>query len=268
MIEILKRIFAAIIKALEEKETIFDNEKNQSVKVTKSPVQPKGGTKELNTKLDATKPAPKPVVLPDVKKPLVKKKQVDLAIVVGHNSYAQGASFNLDFRTYPKGPRSEFQFHSVVSKYIKEQCDASGHINTHIIFRDVKTDVEGAYKRAEALGCDLLIELHYNAFNEKASGTETLASYRTDDVNFATVVQKHLCVAFNRTGMSRGVKSIPQNQNGGYAVHRLIRVPNCLTEAFFGDNRAEATFAWENKTTYANALRNAVLEYARKEKMI
>jgi hypothetical protein len=129
-------------------------------------------------------------------------------------------------------------------------------------FRD-GVGIAGAYKKANALKPDACIELHYNAFNKVALGTETLCTVDSKDQGFAKIVHKNICVVFERGGMSRGVKVLPRSARGGGNIYAMPAYSNCLVEPFFGDNPSEAKLAQDKQSAYAKCLIYSFVEWSR-----
>lgn len=197
--------------------------------------------------------SPQPTDIPDL--PLPTSGGLALGIIVGHTKTAPGAAL--------KGTgMNEYQYNSQVADLIKKNAPAWMKVN--IIYRD-KLGISGAYAKAALLGCDVVIELHFNAYNGVVYGTETLCTQDADDVDFAHLVQKATCSVFNRNGMSRGVKVISASARGGGNVHAFKQGPNCLVEPFFGDNPKEVDLALKHKENYAKALIRAVEMHAKKK---
>jgi N-acetylmuramoyl-L-alanine amidase len=133
-----------------------------------------------------------------------------------------------------------------------------------IILRD-GIGISGAYRVARELKCDAVIELHFNAFNGKASGTETLCTVNDKDKKFAKLVQVAMCKVFDRkpgNAGDRGVKVISRSDRGGGNVYGIEQAANCLVEPFFGDNYNEAKMALECFDSYAKCLLDATKQWA------
>lgn len=176
-----------------------------------------------------------------------------IAVIVGHEARAPGATF--------VGPKykHEYDYNTKLATRMKELGDMVG-IKTHIIFRD-GVGIAGAYNRMKALKPDCCIELHFNAFNGVASGTETLCTTDLNDKAFAGVVQKNMCQAFKRNGLSRGVKVLSRSARGGGNIYAAGSIANCLVEPFFGDNKQEAELAELHFEDYARSLVAACQEW-------
>ncbi len=187
------------------------------------------------------------------------RRQIKLGIIVGHDSKAQGAEM-------PDGT-SEYKFNSEVAELMAKECVRVGAIVPVIIKRD-GTDIAGTYKQAEDSKCDAVIELHFNAFNGTASGSEVLSTPDSNDIDFAQIILNAVCSVFERQGSSRGIKTLSRSGRGGGNVHGFPNGTNCLVEPFFGDNPREANMAMARKADYASGLVNAVLVWARKRNLV
>lgn len=170
-----------------------------------------------------------------------------LGIIVGHTKRSPGASFALG--------GNEYDYNSMIARDAKAYADINfGKVlETHVIYRD-SVGIEGAYDKAKKLGCDVVIELHFNAFNKKVSGTETLCTPDIGDAALAQAMQEMQCKVFNRKGMSRGVKQLARNARGAKNVYSFPTGYNCLVEPFFGDNPTEAKLADKKREEYAEGL--------------
>jgi len=185
------------------------------------------------------------------------KGRVKLAVIVGHEKKAQGAVMAQPFN------KSEYEFNTMVAKAMHKYASTlNSEVEVEIIFRD-GLGISGAYARARQLLCDAVIELHFNAFNGKVVGTETLTTPDSSDMDFAHIVQKKMCEVFGRDGQSRGVKAISKSARGGGNVHSFPGGVNCLVEPFFGDTHSEASLAMNRLDEYAEALVQAVVLWGR-----
>ncbi len=178
-----------------------------------------------------------------------------LVVVVGHEKKAPGADFALG--------ASEYQFNSDIAARMKIYAAAKfPNLRVEIIFRD-GIGIGGAYRKASALTPDACIELHFNAYNNQASGSETLSSVDAEDQRFAGIIHNHVCKVFERPGKSRGVKVLSRSGRGGQSLYSLPGSANCLVEPFFGDNMSEAKFADAHRGEYAAGLIDGVIEWCK-----
>ena len=184
------------------------------------------------------------------------------AIIVGHEKKAQGANLASPFNT------SEYEYNSEVARHMVDYIkNEKLPIDPVVIFRD-GIGIQGTYAKAEKEKCDLALELHFNAFNGSATGSECLCSADSRDQELAALVLRGVCDIFQRQGLSRGIKVIPRSDRGGINVNSFPGGANCLIEPFFGDNHAEAQMAVSKKKAYAQALVDAVMLWARKKNIV
>jgi N-acetylmuramoyl-L-alanine amidase len=178
-----------------------------------------------------------------------------LVVVVGHERKAPGAAFALG--------GNEYHYNSEVASKMKSYADQKyPNMKVEVVFRD-GVGISGAYKKAKALNPDACIELHYNAFNKQAFGTETLTSVEDKDQKFAKIIQAKCCEVFERHGQSRGLKVLSRGGRGGQSLYGMPGSANCLVEPFFGDNPDEAKLAQDKQEAYAHGLVDAFNEWAK-----
>ena len=207
----------------------------------------KRGTVEPKAKVEQVK---EQVVLP--------KKKVGLAIIIGHEKAAQGAS------SVAPLSMSEYLFNTkIIAPLIQEEAKKF-QIETRIFLRDNSSI--GAVGAAASLWAKRFdkacaIELHFNSANGHASGSETLYdTNESDNKIFAESVQAKMCHALSRAGKAnRGAKLT----NTGRGAHNLtsVKFTGCLVEPFFGDVKSECELILANKERYAVALVGACRDY-------
>jgi hypothetical protein len=181
-----------------------------------------------------------------------------VVLLVGHEKKAGGA--NLNHSAF----KNEYAYNTKTAEMAKEYAaEKFPNMKVHIIFRD-GVGRSGALAKARDLKPDATIELHFNAANAKAIGTETLCSVEQKDRELAEIVQRKVCLVFGRGGMSRGVKAIPRGARGGENVYLMPGYANCLIEPFFGDTKTEADMAVAKHKQYACALVEAMMEWCKK----
>lgn len=181
-------------------------------------------------------------------------RKISLGIVVGHTKAAQGAVMAAPYKV------SEYVYNSEIAKLVQKYAPSGMEVD--ILYRD-KGGISGAYAEARAEKCDCVIELHFNAANGKAFGTETLVSSESVDKQFGQIIQDALEPVFGRVNNGKGDRGlIVDPSRGGASVRAFKGAANCLTEAFFGDNPSEAKMAMERKDEYAKAIISGVLEWA------
>lgn len=118
-----------------------------------------------------------------------------LAIVVGHTRSSPGAQGKAP--PLPRNPdtaRYEYTWNSELAEMIKQRAEASG-IRCSVFFRD-SGGITGAYARVRQWRPGATVELHFNAFNERARGPKPCSRflarvhgrrhYRTSSSRFTT----------------------------------------------------------------------------------
>ena len=189
--------------------------------------------------------------------------QGHLVIVVGHSSDAQGA------RSTAPLNRSEFEYNSDIAARAKAY--AKPELTVDVVFRPQRgfAGIRAAYEEVSSLEPDAAIELHFNAFNGKVKGTETLYADSEDvsdlyERELAQVYQDNICKLFRRRGrQDRGLKKRPRTtrERGWYNVNQTTLFPTILLEPFFGDEPDEAQAALDNAQAYAECLIDSFEEW-------
>lgn len=180
-------------------------------------------------------------------------------VIVGHEKKAQGAVFG-------KSKISEYQFNKQIAAMIVAACELRA-VKCVVQLRD-GVGITGAYKEILKQKPDAIIELHFNAFNGKATGTQTLCTTNLNDIAFANHIHAEVCACFGRKGLSRGVTGISRDSRGGGNVYAAGDTPNCLIEPFFGDNSSEENLAMINKEKYALSIVSGFIDWAVSVKLL
>ncbi len=180
-----------------------------------------------------------------------------LTIVVGHTNNARGA-----VATAPLS-QTEFDYNSDLAQRIQTFGTSKGY-KVDIVLRQQPgaRGIRLAYEEVSDYEPDAAIELHFNAFNGKVRGTETLYADTEDtpgvfELEFANIIQHKMVRVFNRRGrLNRGIKSRPRTtrERGWYNVNQTTAFPSILIEPFFGDNTIDAGLAVQKKQVLAEAL--------------
>ncbi len=203
---------------------------------------------------------PKSENIPDANLPTLSEQMVHLGIVVGHSQKDGGAILKHTSKM------SEYQYGLRVAEAIEYKAKAYfPKIKVSVILRD-DIGISGAYDRARGLGCDCVVELHFNAHNSKATGSLTLCTPDGGDVEFAHIIHKFICKTFGRTGDSMGVAVIGRSVRGAGNVYAFPEGVNCLVEPFFGDSEAELGISKIDE--YAECILSATTQWAVKLDLI
>lgn len=163
---------------------------------------------------------------------------------------------------------SEYTFHHDHIAPLLFEYGNTPSLTTKIFTRNFG-GVSGAYKNINAWAesnikngmlNNACVELHFNAFNSKVAGTETLYDLEPkQSAILADHIQEKLCQALKRPGKSRGSKLV-QEGRGAYNL-QLCKIPGVLTEIAFCDNPDEARLVWNLRHEYARYLISGVNEY-------
>lgn len=176
-----------------------------------------------------------------------------LAIIVGHSKASPGAYGCAPLSSY------EYDWNSAVAQEMYRFAKENG-LDAAIFHRD-RISIESVANFVNKWEADAAIELHFNAANTKATGTETL---HDDSKELAEIVQSEMCSLFSRQGkQNRGVKLLTDGDRGNRSL-KAIKVPAVIVEPAFGDNKDDALLLVQNQVKYAHCLVMAVIEFLKK----
>jgi hypothetical protein len=179
-------------------------------------------------------------------------KVIKLGVVVGHDRAAPGAQFCEPYRGI-----YEYNFNTEIAHLMQEYAHSRG-VELDVFYRD-KVGIGGVYKQLRASECVVVVELHCNAYDGTAYGTETLCSSNNDDKHLATTIQNAICALFGRSGKGdRGIK-ITDSGRGAESCTSFPGKANCLVEPGFCDNKQDAAALMSFKRPYAHALVDAMV---------
>jgi N-acetylmuramoyl-L-alanine amidase len=174
-----------------------------------------------------------------------------IAIVVGHNSKAQGAVRVTDGRT-------EFDWNCELASLIDDHGD-----NVRIFKREkgggYSAEIDRVYAQVDAWGADLSIELHFNSSsNPKSRGGETLCSGSSGSLRLAKLVRARVAAVL--LNHDRGVKILGRHDRGGRSLWQG-KAPAILIEPYFGSNAAECNAAQQYMDELAEAYYRAAMDF-------
>lgn len=175
-----------------------------------------------------------------------------LAIVVGHTCSRPGAEGKAPpFPQSPNTARFEYTWNSELAEMIKQKARARG-VRCSVFFRDTG-GITGAYARVRKWRPEATVELHFNAFNERVRGTETLFAHSSSHA-WAKALQNEMVALYARVGppLDRGLKD---RSGGGRGRLSLTQIqPSALIEPFFGDEQSDAEIGERQKERLADAI--------------
>lgn len=171
-----------------------------------------------------------------------------IAIVVGHSPNEKGAySETLG--------QSEYEYNKYLAAYLSDIAD--------IYFRP---NVSGYKSAMRALARELnpkpyqiVIELHFNAFNGKASGTEALI-WKGNNRSRAIGEKLNKAVSGQYKTKNRGVKEVSDQNGRGYWFLQSMSADAVIFEPFFGDAPEEAE-KFKDPEKLAQVIKLALGEY-------
>lgn len=102
--------------------------------------------------------------------------------------------------------------------------------------------------------CDIFVSIHFNAFNGRASGTETLISGSTGSLMLGHCIQSNIKAVLNLP--NRGLKERP-----GLFVLRSTMMPAVLVETCFIDNDSDWRRYDAHKDDVARAIATGIMQY-------
>ncbi|MGL5962001.1 MAG: N-acetylmuramoyl-L-alanine amidase [Cetobacterium sp.] len=150
-----------------------------------------------------------------------------IALVVGHNTKSKGA--------YSEGLKlSEYDLFKQVADKVAEHLKGVD-VYTRKDTGSYSKEMSNLLTEIHKTKYDLVIELHFNAFNKVAEGVEVLYySKSTKGKEWAEQINK---IHNSLLGIKiRGLIPISDNsKNGSYGIMKC-KYPYILTESFFGDN--------------------------------
>ena len=169
-----------------------------------------------------------------------------IALVVGHKPDSPGACNN----TYNM---CEFPFNTKLVADLVNQLNNKYEIE--IVYRDT---YKGLPAKINSLSPDFIVSFHCNAFNTKASGTETLYYYKSSKgADMADIFQKNMVAVLGLK--DRGVKPTSTEDRGGYLL-RYTNAPCVLLEPFFIDNDSDFDIVANNYEGFLAALEKSLDE--------
>lgn len=174
-----------------------------------------------------------------------------VAIVVGHEESKQGA-------VNKSSGMTEFQFNQDLACRIHQILYSVKGIKSFVVFRD--NGYEQLPYDVNRTGCDIAIELHCNAFNEKAKGCETLYWGNSKKGKLlASSIQDAIITGYKPLA-DRGLKPKSNGDRGAYFLQKTA-MPSVILEPFFIDNDLELNHANANFDKLAESIAYGIEAY-------
>ncbi len=167
------------------------------------------------------------------------------ALVIGHKKSSPGA-ININHNV------TEFDFNEDLALRIEKKVN---HTEIRKVYRRTYKELPDDIN---AICPDLVVSLHCNAFNTKASGTEVLYYHKSEKgKKMADNLQNHFVEHLKLP--DRGVKPKSAEDRGGYLL-RYTKAPCVIAEPFFIDNDNDLAKAQGDMEGLAKAYAEAIEE--------
>lgn len=175
-----------------------------------------------------------------------------VAISIGHGPAIDRGAENHDGTT-------EFDWNLDLGNRIKVALTGTA-LEAVICGRKVEKSPTDAAHQITATGADFAVELHLNAADTKASGTEMLhATVSARGKELAGHLQREAVAVLGLP--NRGVKSLERTERGAAIVWES-KPPTVIVESFFIDNDKDLKRGNDEKTNLAQGYARAFLKFA------
>ena len=143
-----------------------------------------------------------------------------VAVVIGHNPHSKGA-----YSKYLK--TNEFDYNSEVATHLK-----GFDIYRRLPIGSYKKQIINLAQQINPKKYDLVIELHFNAFNASANGVETVSFPRSKSIPMGALYCDMIANEYGTK--NRGAKVATSDARGLYFL-KTMNAPSLILEPFFGD---------------------------------
>ena len=165
-----------------------------------------------------------------------------IAIIVGHNSKAQGAVRVTD-------GVSEYVWNGRLADEIQNLDPANVRVFRRVAAASYGAEIRACYAQVDAWGADVSCELHFNASAGGATGTETLYA-TTAGKSVALKVQAQMVSALGLK--DRGL--LQRTTGNGAGALLAGKAPAVLVETYFGSNVGDCGRADERFVALARGI--------------
>ena len=171
-----------------------------------------------------------------------------LAIIVGHNSKAQGAVRVTDGVT-------EYSWNSALAELIEDQGDDVKTFFRSPNERYYSAEIDRVYAEVDQWGATASVELHFNAAgDDRVAGCETLSSGSSGSTALCEALQARMVAVMGER--NRGIKVVSKSERGGRSLW-AGKAPAALIEPFFGSNPESCDLADVKARELAKAIYDA-----------
>lgn len=174
------------------------------------------------------------------------------ALIIGHSSSSPGA-------VNEKHGVTEFLFNDRMARLIAQM---TCQVEVELVYRGLPNDYGGLPARVNATGADFAIELHANALDARASGTEMLFWYASRKAQLlARILQDHVVGVLGLP--DRDIQPVKNSRaRGGYLLCKTV-MPCVIAEPFFIDTDSDLERAMNRLPELALAFAAAIEKYVR-----
>lgn len=168
-------------------------------------------------------------------------------LVVGHKPSSPGAKNK-------KADLTEYTFNDGLALSILTAM-SNIDIEVGITYRNTYKNLPDEINN---LNPDLVISLHCNAYNTKASGSETLFYHKSStSLGIAGLINNNISKALGLK--NRGIKAKTSEDRGGYLL-RNTKAPCVIVEPFFIDNDNDLELVLGKRESLVNAFVESIVE--------
>jgi N-acetylmuramoyl-L-alanine amidase len=176
------------------------------------------------------------------------------ALVVGHKPHSPGACNE-------SSGICEFELNNelvdLIISRLSSSVDPDGGIELVKVLRNTYKGLPDDINKLEP---DFVVSFHCNAYNKRASGTETLFYHKSmKGKKIAELFQENMLYILELP--NRGVKGISVEDRGGNLL-RYTNAPCVLIEPFFIDNDNDLRRYTANKLMFVQAIHKSLFEAA------
>ena len=179
-----------------------------------------------------------------------------LAIVIGHNSVAQGAVRVLD-------GVPEYVWNSRLAEMIRTHDAPRIEIFRRVAGGGYSAEIDRVYRQVDTWGATATVELHFNSSeNRRANGCLTLSSGTAGSLKLAEHIHTRMLAVMG--GRDHGIDVRSRQDRGGRSLWQGSS-PCIMTEPFFGSNAAECLRADQHIDELAEAIYRGAFAYMKGE---
>lgn len=174
-----------------------------------------------------------------------------IAIVIGHTNKSKGACS-------PFSIPCEFDFNKEIAiKLAALDCRITIFENTSYVNGYYEMVKSTAYE-INKIGFDLVLELHYNAADPAAHGSEALYYFKNKKAKSMAEYFSYL-MALKMGYKNRGGKALLNKDDRGFWAVYLPNPTAIILEPFFGSNKNDVKLM--NKDKYASVILETIKKY-------